>query len=62
MIDTIPSILFYMFAAVHLCCRALMVVLSRNPVHSVLASLILAFFNAAGCSCFGARNSSPSFW
>jgi NADH-quinone oxidoreductase subunit J len=27
-----------------------MVIASRNPVHSVLF-LILAFFNAAGCSC-----------
>jgi NADH-quinone oxidoreductase subunit J len=29
---------------------AVMVVTARNPVHSVLF-LILAFFNAAGCSC-----------
>lgn len=42
----VPSILFYVFASV-LCLAALMVVASRNPVHSVLF-LILAFFNAAG--------------
>ena len=42
----IPDILFYMFASV-LILSAMMVVASRNPVHSVLY-LILAFFNAAG--------------
>ncbi len=41
----IPSILFYLFAAV-LIGSATMVVSARNPVHSVLF-LILAFFNAA---------------
>jgi len=41
----IPIIFFYLFAAV-LLASATMVVLSRNPVHSVLF-LILAFFNAA---------------
>ena len=41
-----PAVLFYMFAAV-LILSAIMVVASRNPVHSVLY-LILAFFNAAG--------------
>ncbi len=41
----IPTIFFYLFAAV-LLASATMVVLSRNPVHSVLF-LILAFFNAA---------------
>src|ERR1700742_4811831 len=46
MMENIPGILFYMFAAV-LTLSALMVVLARNPVHSVLF-LILAFFNAAG--------------
>ncbi len=42
----IPAIAFYLFAAVTII-SALMVVTSRNPVHSVLW-LILAFFNAAG--------------
>jgi NADH-quinone oxidoreductase subunit J len=41
----IPTVFFYLFAAV-LLASATMVVLSRNPVHSVLF-LILAFFNAA---------------
>ncbi len=40
------AIAFYLFSAV-LIASALMVVASRNPVHSVLF-LILAFFNAAG--------------
>ena len=42
----VQSALFYAFAAV-LIGSAVMVVTSRNPVHSVLF-LILAFFNAAG--------------
>ena len=42
----IPAIAFYLFAAVTIV-SGLMVVTSRNPVHSVLW-LILAFFNAAG--------------
>jgi NADH-quinone oxidoreductase subunit J len=42
----IETIAFYMFSAV-LVASAVMVVFSRNPVHSVLF-LILAFFNAAG--------------
>ena len=42
----ISSFFFYLFAAVA-CLSGLMVVTSRNPVHSVLF-LILAFFNAAG--------------
>lgn len=42
----LASIAFYLFAAV-LTLSALMVVVSRNPVHAVLF-LILAFFNAAG--------------
>jgi NADH-quinone oxidoreductase subunit J len=46
MTELVPPLLFYMFASV-LVLSALMVVLSRNPVHSVLY-LILAFFNAAG--------------
>src|SRR5438045_3945469 len=41
----IESIAFYVFAAV-LVSSAFMVVVSRNPVHSVLF-LILALFNAA---------------
>jgi NADH-quinone oxidoreductase subunit J len=41
----ITEILFYVFAAI-LLLSAVMVVSSRNPVHSVLF-LILAFFNAA---------------
>ncbi|HVY12612.1 MAG TPA: NADH-quinone oxidoreductase subunit J, partial [Alphaproteobacteria bacterium] len=44
--QTIPALLFYLFSGV-LVLSALMVVLARNPVHSVLF-LILAFFNAAG--------------
>jgi NADH-quinone oxidoreductase subunit J len=42
----IETIAFYIFAAV-LVASAIMVVFSKNPVHSVLF-LILAFFNAAG--------------
>ncbi|HLG89922.1 MAG TPA: NADH-quinone oxidoreductase subunit J [Alphaproteobacteria bacterium] len=42
----IETIAFYLFAAV-LWASALSVVISKNPVHSVLF-LILAFFNAAG--------------
>ena len=41
----IPTLAFYLFASV-LVASAVMVVTSRNPVHSVLF-LILAFFNAA---------------
>ena len=41
----IPTVAFYLFAAI-LVASAVMVVTSRNPVHSVLF-LILAFFNAA---------------
>ncbi len=44
--ELIPAVLFYLFAGV-LVLSAMMVVASRNPVHSVLF-LILAFFNAAG--------------
>ena len=40
---------FYLFAAV-VVAAGVMVISARNPVHSVLF-LILAFFNAAGCSC-----------
>ena len=42
----IAALAFYAFAAI-LIASAVMVVTSRNPVHSVLF-LILAFFNAAG--------------
>ncbi|MEM6476099.1 MAG: NADH-quinone oxidoreductase subunit J [Pseudomonadota bacterium] len=42
----IQAIAFYLFAALVIA-SAVMVILSRNPVHSVLW-LILAFFNAAG--------------
>ena len=42
----IETIAFYLFSAV-LVASAIMVVFSKNPVHSVLF-LILAFFNAAG--------------
>ena len=42
----ITALIFYMFAAV-LVASGVMVISSRNPVHSVLF-LILAFFNAAG--------------
>ncbi len=42
----IESLYFYIFAGVT-CLAGLMVISSRNPVHSVLF-LILAFFNSAG--------------
>src|SRR6056300_1839594 len=42
----IESLFFYLFASIT-CLAGLMVISSRNPVHSVLF-LILAFFNAAG--------------
>ena len=42
----IETIFFYLFASIT-CLAGLMVITSRNPVHSVLF-LILAFFNAAG--------------
>ena len=40
---------FYLFSFITIA-SAVMVISSRNPVHSVLF-LILAFFNAPGCSC-----------
>ena len=43
---TFASIMFYLFAALTVF-SGVMVVSSRNPVHSVLF-LIFAFFNAAG--------------
>lgn len=46
MAELIPTLLFYLFSAV-VVGSGLMVISSRNPVHSVLF-LILAFFNAAG--------------
>ena len=42
----IETFFFYLFASIT-CIAGLMVISSRNPVHSVLF-LILAFFNAAG--------------
>src|SRR3954468_3512845 len=42
----LPALFFYLFAGICVAC-AVMVVTSRNPVHSVLF-LILAFVNAAG--------------
>ncbi len=42
----IPALFFYLFAGICIA-SALMVIASRNPVHSVLY-LILAFVNAAG--------------
>jgi len=43
---TLVGLVFYMFAGVALA-SAVMVILARNPVHSVLF-LILTFFNSAG--------------
>jgi NADH-quinone oxidoreductase subunit J len=40
------TVFFYLFSALAVA-SAMMVILSRNPVHSVLF-LILCFFNAAG--------------
>src|SRR5438876_9821486 len=42
----LPALFFYLFAGVCVA-SAVMVIVSRNPVHSVLF-LILAFVNAAG--------------
>ena len=56
----LQSFFFYLFSAV-LLGSALMVIASRNPVHSVLF-LILAFFNAAGLFVLLGRNSSPCCW
>src|ERR1700754_1988880 len=42
----LPALFFYLFAAICVA-SAVMVIASRNPVHSVLF-LILAFVNAAG--------------
>lgn len=46
MAELIPTLMFYLFSAV-VVLSGLMVISSKNPVHSVLF-LILAFFNAAG--------------
>jgi NADH-quinone oxidoreductase subunit J len=43
---TLPALFFYLFAGICIA-SAVMVIVSRNPVHSVLF-LILAFVNAAG--------------
>src|SRR5690348_5981310 len=42
----LPALFFYLFAGICVA-SAVMVIVSRNPVHSVLF-LILTFFNAAG--------------
>lgn len=46
MAELLPTLIFYLFAAMTVL-SAVMVITSKNPVHSVLF-LILAFFNAAG--------------
>lgn len=46
MTELLPTIIFYLFAAVTIF-SAVMVISSKNPVHSVLF-LIFAFFNSAG--------------
>jgi len=46
MADFLPTLIFYIFSAITLF-SAVMVVSSKNPVHSVFF-LILAFFNSAG--------------
>src|SRR5580693_40013 len=44
--DILPTLIFYLFSAVTIF-SAVMVISSKNPVHSVFF-LILAFFNSAG--------------
>ena len=56
----VQTVAFYLFAAVTVA-AGVMVISARNPVHSVLF-LILAFFNAAGCSSSWAPSSSPWCW
>jgi NADH-quinone oxidoreductase subunit J len=56
----IAALAFYAFAAV-LIGSAVMVVTSRNPVHSVLF-LILAFFNAAGLFLLAGAEFLARFW
>src|ERR1700723_1574793 len=46
MADLIPTLIFYLFSIVTVL-SGVMVIASRNPVHSVFF-LILAFFNSAG--------------
>src|ERR1700685_1171266 len=46
MSDFLPTLVFYIFSAITLF-SAVMVISSKNPVHSVFF-LILAFFNSAG--------------
>jgi len=46
MTDLLPTLIFYLFSAITLF-SAVMVISSKNPVHSVFF-LILAFFNSAG--------------
>src|ERR1700723_2042436 len=46
MADLIPTLIFYLFSIVTVL-SGVMVIASRNPVHSVLF-LIFAFFNSAG--------------
>ena len=46
MAELLPTIVFYMFALTVIASAA-MVIISKNPVHSVFF-LILAFFNSAG--------------
>jgi len=46
MAELLPTIIFYLFAAVTIL-SGVMVISSKNPVHSVFF-LILAFFNSAG--------------
>jgi len=50
---TLPAFFFYIFSAI-IVASAVMVISSRNPVHSVLF-LILAFVNAAGVFVAGAE-------
>jgi NADH-quinone oxidoreductase subunit J len=52
----VSAAFFYLFS-VHRVASAVMVIASRNPVHSVLF-LILTFFNAPACSSCWA----PSSW
>src|SRR5256885_16236576 len=47
----LPALFFYLFAGICVA-SAVMVIVSRNPVHSVLF-LILAFVNAAGLFVLG---------
>ena len=56
----IQAIAFYLFASIVIA-SAVMVIMARNPVHSVLW-LILAFFNAAGLMVWWGLNSSRCCW